>query len=238
MRRILNKIRFKLLHMFFSKGYVSRYKAYNFNTNTNNYPNIGREVHLIPPIFGIIPENVVLESFTRIQPSVRFIMNNKQSVVVKKYSSIGANCMIVPGAHTPTIGLPQYLSYIGINDINSTFVINEDVWVGAGSTLLSKGGMGRGSVAAASSIVVKPVPPYAVVSGVPAKIIAVRFSLEQIIEHEKFLYPESERLSREILEDLFENKYKGLKVIGTSEISDEDLVILKETKKHLGIPSY
>jgi hypothetical protein len=38
---------------------------------------------------------------------------------------------------------------------------------------------------------------YAVAVEVPAKIIASTFTIEQIIEHEKAIYPENERLSLE-----------------------------------------
>lgn len=68
-----------------------------------------------------------------------------------------------------------------------------------------KANIGRGAVVGANSLVVKEVPPYAVVAGSPAKIIAVRFSLEQILEHERHLYPKNERLSKEYLQALFEN---------------------------------
>jgi hypothetical protein len=42
------------------------------------------------------------------------------------------------------------------------------------------------------------------VGGVPAKVLKFRFTPEQIIEHEKKLYPEEKRFSREELEKIFE----------------------------------
>ena len=53
-------------------------------------------------------------------------------------------------------------------------VIEEDVWVGAGATILKGVTIGNGSVVAAGALVKKDVPPYAVVGGVPAKIIKMR----------------------------------------------------------------
>lgn len=53
--------------------------------------------------------------------------------------------------------------------------IGNDVWIG--SHALIKGGIniGDGAVVAAGAVVVKDIPPYAVVGGVPAKIIKYRF---------------------------------------------------------------
>lgn len=116
--------------------------------------------------------------------------------------------------------------------------IEEDVWVGTGSTLLYKGSIGRGAIVAANAVVTKEVPPYAVVSGIPAKIIAVRFSVEQIIKHEESLYPKEKRFERGYLERLFQKYYLDKKVIGTSEITQQDTLRLNEEKERLGIADY
>lgn len=54
--------------------------------------------------------------------------------------------------------------------------IENDVWIGQDVLLKSGICMGTGSVIAAGSVVTKDVPPYAIVGGVPAKIIRYRFS--------------------------------------------------------------
>lgn len=53
--------------------------------------------------------------------------------------------------------------------------IGNDVWIGAGSIVLDGIEIGDGSIIAAGTVVTKPVPPYAVVGGVPAKVIRYRF---------------------------------------------------------------
>ena len=52
--------------------------------------------------------------------------------------------------------------------------------------------------------------PYTISGGVPAKVIRFRFTIDEIIEHEKSLYPKNERYTREELEKIFiETKIKN-----------------------------
>lgn len=184
------------------------------------------------------PENVYLENFTRIQNHLNFI-SYKGKLTVKKYAAIGAGCIIIPGDHVPTVGVPQYLAgKLHINDVDGEIVVGEDAWVGAGTILLSHCKIGRGAVVAAGAVVSKQVPPYAVVAGIPAKIIATRFSVEQILKHELILYPPEERMSKEVLEHLFEEYYQGKRSIGKSEMSEKDQIKLSKVKEELGISNY
>ena len=59
--------------------------------------------------------------------------------------------------------------------------IGNDVWIGARAFIKNGVKVGNGSIIAAGAVVVKDVPDYAIVGGIPAKIIRFRFS-ETIIE--------------------------------------------------------
>lgn len=186
----------------------------------------------------LVPENMYMENFCRIQDHMNFI-SYKGKLVVKKYAAIGAGCIVIPGDHVPTVGVPQYLAgKLHINDVDGTIEVGEDAWVGAGTILLSHCKIGRGAVVAAGAVVSKLVPPYAVVAGVPAKVIATRFTIEQILQHEALLYPPKERMSREQLETLFAEQYIGKRAIGKTEMSDTDKNKLREAKKQIGLPIY
>lgn len=184
----------------------------------------------------LIPQNIYMEDWSRIQNGCNMI-SWEGKLIVKKFAAI-SSCTIVPGAHVPTVGLPQFLSISHINDNDGQIVVNEDAWVGAGAILLSHCEIGRGAVVAAGTIVTKSIPPYAVVAGCPSKIIAVRFTIDQILEHEKILYPKEERMSREELEKLFSEYYVGKKTIGTSNMSDKDKEILSQYKNKYSIVDY
>jgi len=53
-------------------------------------------------------------------------------------------------------------------------VVEDDVWIGARVTVLDGVRIGRGAVVAAGAVVTRDVPPYAIVGGVPARIIKWR----------------------------------------------------------------
>lgn len=81
----------------------------------------------------------------------------------------------------------------------------------------------------------KEFPPYSVIAGIPAKIIGVKFSKDEIISHERSLYSQSERLSEDYLSELFETVYKDKKVITHVDLSDENVEYLKRELKNEGL---
>lgn len=65
-------------------------------------------------------------------------------------------------------------------------IIDDDVWIGFGSIILSGVHIGKGAVIAAGAVIADDIPPYAIVGGVPAKVIKYRFT-EKIIKSIKNL---------------------------------------------------
>lgn len=58
--------------------------------------------------------------------------------------------------------------------------IGNDVYIGYGATIIAPCRVGNGAIIAAGAVVTSDVPAYAIVGGVPAKIIKYRFSIDSI----------------------------------------------------------
>ena len=84
---------------------------------------------------------------------------------------------------TPWIGDPDYAG----PGLNAQVVVESDAWIGFGAIVLSGATIGRGAIVAAGAVVIDDVPPYAIVAGVPASQVGVRFSADEIAQHEAAL---------------------------------------------------
>jgi chloramphenicol O-acetyltransferase type B len=67
-------------------------------------------------------------------------------------------------------------SYQGKGDT----VIHDGAWIGMRAMIMPGVTIGEGAVVAANSVVTKDVEPYAIVGGNPAKVIKLRFEVDQV----------------------------------------------------------
>ena len=199
-----------------------------------HFAEIGKHT-FVNPNSQLVPENMYLDDYVVIQDNTNFISLNGK-LYVKKYSVISSGCIIVPSPHVLKVGVPFYLNaQYHIGDVNKDIVIEEDCWIGAGAILLPGVTIRRGTVVGAGAVVTKDTLPYSVVAGVPAKLIATKFTLQQVLQHEKMLYCEDERFSESKLENLFSAEYEKVPSIGDEDISEEDKRMLKSSCRELGL---
>jgi acetyltransferase-like isoleucine patch superfamily enzyme len=121
-----------------------------------------------------------------------------KQVSIEANADIGAYCMLANrvafvGRHDHDMhqrGVPiRFARWIGDDDVapelrEEEVRLEQDVWVGYGAILLTGIVIGRGAVVAAGAVVTKSVPPYAIVAGIPAKIVGSRFSKSEVSSHE------------------------------------------------------
>lgn len=72
--------------------------------------------------------------------------------------------------------------------------IGNDVWIGSGVTINRKVRIGNGAVLASGCVVTKDVPDYAIVGGVPARVIKYRFdsdTIERLLNIQWWNWPDS-----------------------------------------------
>lgn len=115
---------------------------------------------------------------------------NGQQLKIGNFCSIAGETMFILNAdhYVDTISTYPFLVQMGLEGIaregvsKGDIVVDDDVWIGYRSTILSGVHIGQGAVVAAGAVVAKDVPPYAIVGGVPAKVIKYRFPPEIIEE--------------------------------------------------------
>lgn len=112
----------------------------------------------------------------------------------------GPHPTIITGDHRIDV-IGKYIidSHEKLPENDSPVIIEDDVWTGANIIVLKGVTIGRGSVIAAGAVVNKSCPPYSIIGGVPAKVLKFRFTIDEVLEHEKKLYPDNKRLTREEL---------------------------------------
>ena len=118
-----------------------------------------------------------------------FYYGDNSELKIGKFCSIAHNVNFILGGIHPlkTLSTFAICPYI-VKEYNSSFVqdcsivVNDDVWIATGATILGGVTIGQGAVVAAGSVVTNDVEPYSVVAGSPAKIIKYRFDRDVINE--------------------------------------------------------
>ena len=119
---------------------------------------------------------------------------NKEKLVIGKFCSIacGAKFLFNSANHTlsslSTYPFPIFFDEWGLEksdvaaawDRKGDIVIGNDVWIGYEAVILAGVTIGDGAVIGARAVVTKDVPPYAIVGGVPARVIRSRFPEETV----------------------------------------------------------
>ena len=140
--------------------------------------------------------NVTIGNDVYIGPHALFLCTESQIFIGNKVL-FGPHVTIIGGDHRITdVGRFIYDVLDKHPEDDQDVHIEDDVWIGTNTTLLKGVTVGRGAVVAAGALVVKDIPPYAIVGGVPAKVLKYRFTPEQIQEHERQLYAEDKRLTK------------------------------------------
>lgn len=140
---------------------------------------------------------------------IRVSMFNQNTDIVLKignYCSIAGNVHFVCGGdhymnRALTFPVEKILYNIDEATSKGTIVVDDDVWIGTNSLILSGVHIGKGAVVGAGSVVTKDVPPFAVVGGVPAKVIKYRLPRDIISYLEKCDYS---KLNDDIIRDNIE----------------------------------
>lgn len=147
--------------------------------------------------------------------------NDTARVNIGHFVSIGPDVAFIPASdhRTGTVSTFPYKTKlltgeseaISKGDIN----IEDDVWLGYDSKILSGVTVGQGAVIAAGAVVSGDIPPYAVAAGVPARVIKYRFE-KDIIDY--LLTLDYSKLTEEMVREHEEVLYTTLDGLGLDEV--------------------
>jgi acetyltransferase-like isoleucine patch superfamily enzyme len=98
------------------------------------------------------------------------IITVKESVKIGDHTLIGSFVQITDHDHDTKANILISKQNAVIKPVS----IGKDVWIGAGAKILKGVTIGDGAVVGANSVVTKDIPAYAIVGGVPARLIKYR----------------------------------------------------------------
>lgn len=121
----------------------------------------------IQSLFEQEGEKLIIGNYVSIAPGVQFLL--------------GVNHQINTFTTYPLYS--RFIKRSPVDAINKgPLIVNDEVWIGTDAILFSGITIGKGAIISAGAIVTKDVPPYAIVAGVPAKLVKYRFTDEIISE--------------------------------------------------------
>lgn len=187
----------------------------------------GKFGYIHPTAFVRLPtiikgiENVYLHENTHLLSNT-MVLATRAKFIMKKNSGaaeglivITGNHMFVPGTISNEVSDKMKDEQDIRNEFDKDVIIDEEVWLGAKVTIMPGVHVSRGCDIGAGTVLRKSTPPYSIIIGNPGKVVGFRYTPEEIIEHEKNIYPEEERLPLSLLENNYEkyflNRIKDIK---------------------------
>lgn len=209
------KLRKTISNNLFFSALTNIYRRY-FAVRRSKFGFIDKTARVRYPILIKGVENVYLYEHAHILGDSMIIATRAKFIMMKNSGS-AEGLTVVTGNHFPVLGEWKRQRSVGVDEqVAKDVVVEEDVWLASNVTLLAGVRIGRGATIGSGSVCTRSIPPYAIVMGNPAKVIGFNFTPDEIIEHEKALYSEEERLPYDLLQANF-NKFFKTK---TKEIRD------------------
>lgn len=138
-----------------------------------------------------VGSKVTIGHFCSISDNVKFIINNDH-----------------PTDHISTYPFKTRILHDKPEAVSKgDIVVQDDVWIGLNATIMSGVEIGQGAIVAAGAVVTRNVPPYAIVGGVPAKVIKYRFEQDVV---DKLMRIDYSQLDETFISDHLETLYQSV----------------------------
>lgn len=119
------------------------------------------------------PKSIIMGNKVFINSAVKILSSHEAGISIGDFVSVGPNTVMVAcnydvaDWHKPLNHNTKFLF--------EPIAIGDDVWIGANVVILPGVKIGRGAVVGAGAVVTNDVPSFAIVGGVPAKVLRYRF---------------------------------------------------------------
>lgn len=147
----------------------------------------GKNVMFFPVNSVFSYKTIVLGNDVYIGPGA-VLSASVSGIIFGNKIQLGPNVTMMGGDHnTSVIGKYMFDVVEKLPENDAAIIIEDDVWIGTGAIILKGVRIGQGAIIAAGAVVNKDVPCYSIAGGIPAKVLKMRFTEEQITEHKKGL---------------------------------------------------
>ncbi len=149
------------------------------------FKSYGKNVTFFPTKSEIYYKTISLGNDVFIGAGASFIAS-KSSISIGNKVMFGPNVTIRGGNHSSHIVGKYMFDYSDADKLledDLPVIIEDDVWVGTGAIILKGVKVGTGAIVAAGAVLTTDVPPYAIVGGVPAKVLKYRWDESDIQRH-------------------------------------------------------
>jgi acetyltransferase-like isoleucine patch superfamily enzyme len=117
-------------------------------------------------VFGD-PSRVTIAESALVNNALFNVMSGR--IVVGEHAFFGHNVCLLTGTHE--VGAALHLRKTAIPAEGRDIIVGPGAWLASNTTILGPCVIGELAVVAAGALVIADVPPYAIVGGVPARVI-------------------------------------------------------------------
>ncbi len=157
----------------FIKCSVLLFAFYIFNyVRGQRLANIGKGCHISPTVLMRHPERIFIGNHCLLNHN-NILQAGKKTGVIR----LGDHVMVGPNVQMFAYNHCMDLTDVPMIEqpyIDADIIIEDDVWIGAGATILGGAKISKGVVIGAGSVVTGELPSNSICAGVPAKVVKMR----------------------------------------------------------------
>ena len=129
----------------------------------------GKRVFIGSDVFFRYPKKIHIGDDVSINRNCSFYpsyYDKNAKIILKNNIRIGPNCNFFAAGHNH--------KYLDLPDNAGEIVVEDNVWIGGGATILQAVTISEGTIIASGSVVTKTTEEYGIYGGIPAKLIKYR----------------------------------------------------------------